>query len=584
VLDRYSALTGRPALPPRWALGYQQSRWGYRDAAEIRQVVDGFADAGVPLSVIHLDIDHMDGFRVFTVDDGRFPDLEALATHAASRGTRVVTIVDPGVKVDDGFGLYREGVADGRFCRDPAGEVAVGVVWPGRAAFPDFTNPATRVWWASQYATLLDRGVAGIWHDMNEPATIGLLGDPTLPTGTRHDVEGTGGDHAEIHNVYGLLMNQAGYEGLQRAHPERRPFIVSRSGWAGSQRYAWNWTADVETSWEGLRQQVATLVGLGLSGFPFSGSDIGGFSGVPDDELYLRWLQFAAFVPFCRTHGVVGSPPREPWRFPGPTAAVIGSWIRFRYRLLPYLYTLAHEAAALGAPVMRPLWWGTSGGGTGDSDDDAFLLGDALVVAPVVAAGATRRSVTLPGGEWAALWAADGPGATSGTAGLPAPLERIPVLARRGVVVALDDGWAEPDGPCRVRGDGVLADAYERLGVERGPGPGRDHRPRLLAFHCWPDAGGSAWGTCVDDAGDGDGPVRRDELQLEGAVPGGTARLVWRRGGDYPPPDSVRIVLHGIGAAGAVVDGAEAEVRDGSVECGPFDELRFTGLTAVPPG
>jgi alpha-glucosidase len=574
VLDRYSALTGRPALPPRWALGYQQSRWGYRDATEIRQVVDGFADAGMPLSVIHLDIDYMDGFRVFTVDDARFPDLGALTAHAAGRGTRVVTIVDPAVKVDDGYDLYREGLAQDRFCRDADGRVQVGVVWPGRAAFPDFSDPAVRSWWASQYATLVGRGVAGIWHDMNEPATIAVMGDPTLPAGTRHDVEGEGGVHTEVHNVYGLLMNQAGYEGLAQARPEHRPFIVSRSGWAGSQRYAWNWTADVETSWDGLRQQVATLLGLGLSGIPFSGSDIGGFSGVPDDELYLRWLQFAIFVPFCRTHGVVGSPPREPWQFSPSVAASIGAWIRFRYRLLPYHYTLAHEAAATGTPVMRPLWWGTDGA-TGS--DDAFLLGDSLLVAPVTAAGAGRRSVTLPGGSWTSLWRG-GAAAGAHTAGgveVDAPLERIPVLVRAGSVVTLDDGWAEADGACAIDGDVGASPGESGDGAPAGRALAADHRPRLLAFHCWPDAQGEASGILVDDEGDGFGPRRRDELQLEGLGSGGTYRLRWRRDGGYAPPAQVRVVLHGLEVSSASADGTDVTPVDGGIVCGPFDELRL---------
>jgi alpha-glucosidase len=588
VLDRYSTLTGRPALPPRWALGYQHSRWGYRDAAEIRQVVDGFADARVPLSVIHLDIDHMDGYRVFTVDDTRFPDLDALSAHAAARGARVVTIVDPGVKVDDGFDLYREGVAEDRFCRSEDGRVQVGVVWPGRSAFPDFTDPGVRAWWASKYAKLTDRGVSGIWHDMNEPATIAVMGDPTLPAGVRHDVEGTGGVHAEVHNVYGLLMNMAGYEGLAKARPGRRPFLVSRSGWAGSQRYAWNWTADVETSWDGLRQQVATLLGLGLSGIPFSGFDIGGFSGVPDDELYLRWLQFAVFVPFCRTHGVVGSPPREPWRFSAPVAASIGAWIRFRYRLLPYLYALAHEAAATGTPVMRPLWWGDPGGG---GTDDSFLLGDSLLVAPVTAAGVARRRVALPGGAWTPLWR-DGNGNgndADATGGLDAdaPLERIPVLVRAGSVVAFDDGWAESGGPCAVDGDGDGAGVGvgarpTEVGSSGPPTPllMPDHRPRLLAFHCWPDAAGAAAGGSMDDEGDGDGPRRRDRLELERAT-AGEYRLRWHREGDYPPPDEVRVVLHGASLSGASADGADVEPRDGAVVCGPFDELRLVA-TPVP--
>jgi len=591
LLDRYSELTGRPALPPRWALGYHQSRWGYRRDADVRAITDGFAKLGIPLSAVHLDIDYMRGFRVFTVDPDRFPDLGRLARDAAATGARLVTIVDAGVKIDPDYEVFREGRDEQRFCTDGHGRLAEGVVWPGRSAFPDFTDPGTRSWWAGKYRTLTDAGVAGIWHDMNEPTSIALAGDPTLPTTTRHDFDGRGGDHAEGHNLYGMLMNRAGYEGLREARPGRRPFIVSRSGWAGMQRWAWNWTGDAASTWESMRQQIATVVGLGLSGVPYSGSDIGGFSGVPDDELFLRWLQMSVFMPYCRTHSVRGVPPREPWCFAEPTRRIVAGWIRFRYRLLPYLYTLAHLASESGAPLVRPLWWPvtvTSGAGEDESDapaprgtgldaDDAFFLGDALVVAPVTEPGARRRTVALPPGGWASLWGDER------AAGAPAeaPLERIPVFARAGSVIPLDDGWAEPGGPCPVEGDRETAGAG---GLRAAPTDGLrlDHAPRLLALHCWADEQGGAEGRCVDDAGDGDGPMRRDVWQVEGATPGGTGRWTWERSGDFSSPAAVRVVLHGLDAQRAMADGVEVPVRGGVVECGPFTELTLEGLRPSP--
>ncbi len=407
LLERYSWLTGRPTLPPRWSLGFHQCRWGYRSQGEVRDVADGFAREGLPLSAVHLDIDHMDGYRVFTADPVRFGDLEGLCGDLEARGTRVVTIVDPAVKADESFEVFRQGRDDGRFLKDADGRPLLGVVWPGRAAFPDFTDPATREWWAGLYKGLLDAGVSGVWHDMNEPTSIALWGDRTLPPGTRHVAEGRGGDHRQCHNVYGLLMDRAGFEAQAAGRPDRRPWLLSRSGWAGLQRWAWCWTADVEATWEGLRQQVATTIGLGLSGIAYTGSDTGGFNGAPGPELFLRWLELAVLMPFCRTHSVTGAPPREPWRWPEPYRTAVGRLVRFRYRLLPYLYTLAHEASRTGHPFVRPLSWpdgrGPAPAGADDrlwSSDDAYLLGDALLVAPATREGCGARPVPLPAGEW----------------------------------------------------------------------------------------------------------------------------------------------------------------------------------------
>jgi len=363
-----------------------------------------------------------------------------------------------------------------------------------------------------------------------------------------------------------------------------------------------------------MRQQVATVIGLGLSGIPFTGSDIGGFSGVPDDDLYLRWLQMSVFTGLCRTHSVVGAPLREPWRFAGLTRRRIGAWIRFRYRLLPYLYTLAHEAAISGAPLVRPLWWPPPADaddvlsteparrGLGDQDD-AFMLGDALLVAPVFEPGARRRRVVLPPGSWEHLWDCDeivpgaaaghdpgahegaGPSGADGLCGvaveMSAPADRLPVLVRSGTILPLDDGFADPSGPCRLEDDPAASVPTGRLGM--------DHAPRLLSFHCWPSSRGTARGFCTDDAGDGFGPVRRDELRLEGGVPGSTAVLTWLSNGEFPPPSRVRIVIHGADSARVVADGHDiGGTVGGSIECVPFHRLELRDLTpagrSVPPG
>ncbi|MGQ0569990.1 MAG: TIM-barrel domain-containing protein, partial [Armatimonadota bacterium] len=387
ALERYTELTGRAPLPPRWALGYHQSRWSYDTAAEVREVADGFRAHDLPLSAIHLDIDHMDGFRVFTVDARHFPDLAGLTRDLSDKGVRLVTILDPGVKYDRGYAIFTEGEAESVFCRLPDGQLATAPVWPGWCAFPDFTDPKTRAWWGRQYPRLLDAGVSGFWHDMNEPAAFALLGDPSLPAPTRHALDGRGGDHLEAHNLYGFLQNQSGYEALRAHRPDRRPFIVSRSGWAGGQRYAWNWTGDVESTWGALRQTVATVLGLGLCGIPLTGPDVGGFSGSPSAELYVRWLQLAAFLPFFRTHSAKFTPRREPWHFGEPSLGIAREVLKNRYRLLPYLYTLAWEASQTGHPLVRPLFWPDAQDPDLWGVQDAFLLGDALLIAPVLEEG-----------------------------------------------------------------------------------------------------------------------------------------------------------------------------------------------------
>jgi alpha-glucosidase len=369
-----------------------------------------------------------------------------------------------------------------------------------------------------------------------------------------------------------------------------------------------------------MRQQMATVMGLGLSGVPYSGPDIGGFSGVPDDELYVRWLQMSVLLPYCRTHSVLGSPGREPWRFAEPARSTIVAWLRFRYRLLPYLYTLAHQAATTGAPLVRPLWWpdgADAGGSPGAADgaedeavvgavDDAFLLGRALLVAPVTTPGTTARRVPVPSGRWVSVWAGDGSGGRGpGVVALDAPSRRTPVLVRTGSVVPLDDGWTGRGDSCRVDADGDLdtaapaatgangatgANADTSPAARASPGPGGGavldlaHTPRRLAFHCWPTESGDAQGTCIDDAGDGHGPVRRDRVRLVGAVPGGTAVLTWERDGDFPPPTAVRIVVHGLTIGSITADGASVATAGSSVETGPFSELRMGQVGPVQEG
>ncbi|MET9417774.1 glycoside hydrolase family 31 protein [Streptomyces klenkii] len=457
VLQGWSVLTGAAAVPPSWALGHHHARWGFGSEQEVRRVVAGYAERGLPLSALHLDIDHYRGHRVFTVDRERFPDLPGLAAELREKGVRLVSIVDPAVKAEPGQWVFDSGTAADAFVRDGRGRRVRGEVWPGESVFPDFTDPRVRKWWGGLYGERLAQGFSGVWHDMNEPVSFAPFGDPSLPLSARHSLEGRGGDHREAHNVYGLSMARAGHEALCELRPAERPFLFSRSGWAGMQRYGGTWSGDVATGWPGLRASLALVLGLGLCGVPYSGPDVGGFSGFPSPELFVRWFQLGAYMPLFRTHSAITAGRREPWEFGAEALEHTAAALRERERLLPYFVTLAHLAQRTGAPYVRPVWWRSPEDRALRDCEDAFLLGDALLVAPVLEQGADRRAVRLPRGRWydtATGRAYEGPGQVL----LDAPLSRIPVLARAGSVIPVR---AEAGGPVELE---VWAPAPGRTG------------------------------------------------------------------------------------------------------------------------
>jgi alpha-glucosidase len=445
VLGDYTDLTGRAPMPPVWALGNQQSRWSYYPESRVREVARGFRESRTPADVIYLDIDYMDGFRVFTWNRERFPNPSKMIADLRAEGFRVVLIIDPGVKVDPNYYAYQQGQAGGHFVKNADGSELHASVWPGVCAFPDFTDAKAREWFGSLYKKNLDEGIAGFWNDMNEPGVFLSEETPkpdiyhhpmkTFPLNARHAGDGAPGTHARFHNVYGMQMARTTFEGLRRLRPEARPFVLTRAGYAGVQRYSAVWTGDNVASWDHLRLSLTMLLNMGVSGVALIGSDVGGFSGNPSPELYTRWLQAAALSPFLRSHSESGSNPHEPYSFPKAYAEINRASIELRYRLLPYIYTLFNEHTQTGAPVMRPLWFEYPDDARTYLIEDEYLTGRDLLVAPVVTESVTKRHVYFPAGDnWVDWWT--GKTFQGGSdADVDAPLDRLPLFARAGAVI-----------------------------------------------------------------------------------------------------------------------------------------------------
>jgi alpha-glucosidase len=438
VLERYTALAGRMKLPPLWALGFHQSRWSYYPQERVLEIAREFRRRRLPCDVIHLDIHYMDDYRCFTWDSKRFPAPRRMTEELHAEGFKALSMIDPGIKVDPGYAVYDEGLRRGAFMTYPDGAPFTGPVWPGDCHFPDFTNPAVREWWGELYRGLLDDGIDAFWNDMNEIALITTLpfGSKYVPDIVRHGREGKGASHAEIHNVYGMLMARASREGLARLRPDRRPLILTRSGWAGVQRYAIHWTGDNQSTWDHLRLTIPMVLNLGFSGVALTGPDTGGFTGGPSAELFARWMQLGAVTPFFRVHSMAGSPDQEPWAFGPEVEAISRKYLELRYRLLPYLYTAVWQAAQSGWPIMRSLSFAFPADRETYSIEDQFMLGDALLAAPVLEEGAIRRKVYLPAGAWYDFW--NGERLEGGQAiTTDAPLDHLPLFVRAGAAIPL---------------------------------------------------------------------------------------------------------------------------------------------------
>jgi alpha-glucosidase len=430
VVEAYSELTGRITVPPLWALGYHHCRWHPYSQNDVLKHAQTYRKHRIPCDSIWLDIDHMDGYRVFTWNKKLMPEPAKMLTSLTEMGFRSVTIVDPGVKVDPGYSVYDSGLKTNAFCLTEGGAVYQGQVWPGKTAFSDFASAKARAWWGDLNAKHVQSGISGIWNDMNEPATGDIPASAMRFDGGKYS-------HGTYHNAYAMLMAMGTVEGLRKAMPDRRTFVLSRAGSAGIQRYAANWLGDNMSRWEHLAMSIPMSLGLGLSGQPFVGADIGGFGESSNGELLVRWTQLATLTPFCRNHNDAGNVDQCPWSFGKKTEAHCKAAIDLRYRLMPYLYSTFVDSAETGMPIMRHLALESPSDLQLREIDDQYLLGASILVAPIVAPGVTARSVTLPKGNWYDWYTGE---TCSGTVWTQAPLSKIPIFVREGSVLPL---WPE---------------------------------------------------------------------------------------------------------------------------------------------
>jgi alpha-glucosidase len=435
VVAAYSALVGGSVLPPLWGFGYQQSRWTYTPEARVEEVAARLRRDRIPADAIYLDIDYQMGLAPFTINRSTFPQFEEMVGDLKRNGFHTVLITDLHIKYapNTGYQALDSGLRDDVFVKRSDGTLYIAPVWPGDSVFPDFTLTRARKWWGEQYSEFVKAGVAGFWNDMDEPSVF--VPAKTMPSDNLHRLDdGTATNHAEIHNVYGMLNSRATYEGVLKLRPGERPFVLTRASYAGGARYAATWTGDNSASWNHLGMTVPNLLSLGISGFPFAGADVGGFGGTPDAALLTRWFEAAALQPLFRSHAEINTGPHEPWADGAEQEAIRRKFIELRYRLLPYIYTQFEHTARTGIPMMRPVFLNYPDEQKFYEDDRDFLLGDDFFVAPVVKESLDPERIEFPNGAWFDYWS-----------GLPVPMDKalelrprvdeLPLFVRAGAIV-----------------------------------------------------------------------------------------------------------------------------------------------------
>lgn len=399
VVENYSKLTGTLKLPRKDFLGYQQCRWSYNDTKEVLEVAENMKRNKIPCDVIYLDIDYMENYKVFTFDSIRFKEFKKMTQELRNKGFKLVVIIDPGVKVEKGYKIYEEGLKKDCFIKDENGSVYIGKVWPGDSVFPDFLNKKVRKWWGALHEELVISGVDGIWNDMNEASDFSTSTKTIPETAYQIDDRGEKRYQKETHNVYGHYEAISTYQGLKKAQGTR-PFVLTRAASAGTQRYSALWTGDNSSIWEHMESSIPMLLNLGLSGYSYVGSDIGGFLDDGDKELFARWIQLGIFYPLCRNHSTLNSLQQEPWSFGIETLNIAKKYLKLRYSLINYIYNLFRESSIKGTPIMRPLFYHYQDDPNTHHLNDQFLFGEDFLVAPILRPGIKTRLIYLPEGTW----------------------------------------------------------------------------------------------------------------------------------------------------------------------------------------
>ncbi len=405
VVENYTDLTGKPhQMPPLWALGFHQCKWSYYPESEVKEITQKFRDLKIPCDAIYLDIDYMEGFRCFTWNKEHFPDPKRMVSELKEQGFKTVVIIDPGIKIDKDYWVFQEAIKKNYFCRRADGPHMKGKVWPGECYFPDFTNPEVRDWWSGLFRELIEEiGIKGVWNDMNEPAVMEVP-NKTFTDDVRHEYDGNRCSHRKAHNVYGMQMARATYQGLKKYCYPKRPFVITRSAYSGTQRYSSTWTGDNVASWEHLWIANVQAQRMAMSGYSFVGSDIGGFAEQPQGELFTRWIQLGVFHPFCRVHSSGDHGDQEPWAFDEDVTDVVRKFIELRYQLLPYLYTTFWDLIDHGTPIIKSLVMFDQEDHQTHYRTDEFIVGDKILVCPIQEPNAKGRRMYIPQGQWYNYW------------------------------------------------------------------------------------------------------------------------------------------------------------------------------------